>query len=398
MSDSIDGLMKAAASEDTGRKILEWASELDNRILRGDLMIGILSIEEVEKMPAALRRAAECGHRSAWLQLAAWHERPAWGKPDYQLADDALSRALDDQVPGAGLQLGRLRWFRRRDEATDAEKAQAFELIAAQVKEDDENDEAMYLLGLMTCAGFGTSPDPTAAFELQRKAADRDNADASFELYVHLSTGLGVAVDEQAAFEHVQRAAEAGHARAAYNMGAFLATGRHGKKDMAEAASWYQKACDWGNGRACATLAALYVSGDGVPRDRARARDLFYTAEDQGFDPSAIKEAIGWDDEDEEEKTPKRAPPAKRGKSSLKPRARKASPRKPRAAKQSSAKSKVSSKKQKPKAKKQKPKAKKQTLKAKKQTLKAKKQTPKKSKRARPRAKPRQKTGRGRKR
>ena len=98
----------------------------------------------------ALRRAAECGQRNAWLQLAEWYERPAWGEPDYELADEALRQALDHQVPGAGLQLGRLRWFRRRNEATDAEKAQGFEMVAALVKEDPENDEAAYLLGLMT--------------------------------------------------------------------------------------------------------------------------------------------------------------------------------------------------------------------------------------------------------
>ena len=295
MADSIDVLMKAAPSAATGKKILDWASDIDGRILAGDMMIGILSIEEVEKMPAALRRAAECGHPKAWLRLAEWHERPRWGEPSYELADQALRLAVDHKVAGAGLALARLRWFLRRDEATDAEKAQAFETIAALAKEGDDG-EATYLLGLMTCAGFGTPADPAAAFELQRKAAARGNADASFELYVHLSTGLGVATDEQAAFEHVQRAAKAGHARAAYNLGAFLATGRYGKKDMAEAANWYQRACDLGNGRACATLAAMYAAGDGVAKDRERAGGLFSVAEELGFDPSAIKDAIGWDE------------------------------------------------------------------------------------------------------
>lgn len=296
MAKSIDELMKAAPSADTGKKILDWASDIDGRILSGDMMIGILSIEEVEKMPAALRRAAECGHPEAWLRLAEWHERPRWGEPSFELADEALRLAVDHKVTGAGLALGRLRWFRRRDEATDAEKAQAFQTVASLAKGDDEEGEATYLLGLMTCAGFGTPADPAAAFELQRKAADRDNSDASFELYVHLSTGLGVAVDEQAAFEHVQRAAEGGHPRAAYNLGAFLATGRYGKKDMAEAANWYQRACDLGNGRACASLAAMYAAGDGVAQDRDRAGGLFGVAEELGFDPSAIKDAIGWDE------------------------------------------------------------------------------------------------------
>jgi hypothetical protein len=299
MADSIDELMKAAPSADTAKKILDWASDVGQRVLRGDLMIGILSIEEVEKMPAALRRAAECGHQEAWFRLAEWYERPAWGEPSAELADEALRRALDHQVPGAGLALARMRWFHRREEATEAEEAEAYGLVAALVKQNDDNDEAIYLLGLMTCAGFGTPPDPAAAFELQRKAASLGNADASFELYVHLSTGLGVAADEKAAFEHVQRAAQAGHARAAYNLGAFLATGRYGKKDMAEAANWYQRACDLGNGRACATLATLYASGDGVAQDRDRARGLFDVAADLGFDPSAIKDEIGWDDDQE---------------------------------------------------------------------------------------------------
>jgi TPR repeat protein len=297
MADSIDALMKAAPSADTGKKILEWASDIDLRILSGDMMIGILSIEEVEKMPAALRRAAECGQQEAWLRLAKWHQRPGWGAPNLEQADEALRTALDQGVAGAGLALGRLRWFHRRDDATDAEKKQALETVADLAKKDDADGDASYLLGLMTCAGFGTAADPAAAFDIQRKAAKLGSMDASFELYVHLSTGLGVAVDEQAAFEHVQRAAEEGHPRAAYNMGAFLATGRHGKKDMAEAADWYQRACDLGNGRACATLAAMYATAEGVAKDRDRARGLFDVAAELGFDPSAIKDAIDWDDE-----------------------------------------------------------------------------------------------------
>jgi hypothetical protein len=65
------------------------------------MMLGILTPEEVQKIPVAYRAAAQHGEPSAWLALAWWHAMPQFGKPDLSAAEQALKAAIDAQVPGA---------------------------------------------------------------------------------------------------------------------------------------------------------------------------------------------------------------------------------------------------------------------------------------------------------
>ena len=198
-------------------------------------------------------------------------------------------------MTGAGLALGRLRWFRRRDEATDAEKAQAFQTVASLAKGDDEEGEATYLLGLMTCAGFGTPADPAAAFELQRKAADRDNSDASFELYVHLSTGLGVAKTSRRRSSTCSGPPREGTPAPRTTWAPFWRRAVTARRTWRKRPTGTRGPAIWGT-------AERARPGSDVRRRRRRrprcdrAGGLFGVAEELGFNPSAIKDAIGWDE------------------------------------------------------------------------------------------------------
>src|SRR5690242_3755654 len=71
----IGTLLRAKPSPAVARQLVEWASDTRNRIARGDMVIGILTPEEVSKIPAAYRAAAQ-GEPNAWLALAWKLRRP----------------------------------------------------------------------------------------------------------------------------------------------------------------------------------------------------------------------------------------------------------------------------------------------------------------------------------
>lgn len=289
----IDTLIERAETRDDAQALANWAGNLRGRILRGDMILGVLSTDEVALAPAALRKAASLGLPSALLQLGEWLARPPFGKSNLLEAEEALQEAVDTGVSGAEIQLVRLRWFYRRETASAAEQREAFGLLEKLAADGPGDAEVLHLLGLLTCQGFGTDRDPAAAADLQKGAAELGSASALFELFLHHKTGLGVPVDEQGALAFLRRSADAGHPRAMYNMGALLATGSGLPKDLAAAVDWYERAADAGNVRATVTLAAMYAKGEGVARDIDHAKELFDEAEYLGLDVSAIRKAVG---------------------------------------------------------------------------------------------------------
>ncbi|MBX7219962.1 MAG: sel1 repeat family protein [Blastocatellia bacterium] len=286
-------LLTAPPGEEVGQKLLQWARHTKNNIERGDMMLGILSVAEAQQVPVAFRQAALCGISEAWMELASWLTQPPFGPPDFAAAEQALRQAITLKVPKAKHKLVELVWYFLRDEATEEQKTDACQYLRELVGENDQDDHALFMLGQIINAGFGTQADPSKAFEFQTKAANLGNSNAWFELYVHYSAGMGVPKDEKAGFEANRKAAEAGHYRAMYNMGAFLATGRFGEKDMAKAVEWYEKSSDAGNPNATITLAIMYATGDGVEPDLEYAVELFDMAEDMGADTTEYRESVG---------------------------------------------------------------------------------------------------------
>lgn len=295
MSDSsdIDALLQAPASLAVAEQLVAWADTTRTQIARGDMMLGILTIERATKIPIAYKTAAEQGLSSAWVTLAWWYAYPDFGEPDLSAAEEAMGTAVAANVDNAQLELARLRWFFQRETATEPEQQQAFQYVSESVASIPDNAEAVYLLALLTTHGFGVAASPEAGFELQQRAADLGNLDALFEIYVHYANGLGVPVDEERAFAACQRAAEAEHPRAMYNLGAFHATGRGTPRNMTEAVKWYERAADVGNPSAMAGLAMIFATGDGIEPDREYARELFDQADYCGLDVSHLREQVG---------------------------------------------------------------------------------------------------------
>src|SRR5262245_35903467 len=114
---NIDELLKAKPSRTIAQQLVEWADATRNRIARGDMIIGILTLDEVGKIPVAYRAAAQHGDANTWVALAWWHASPQFGERDLELAEDALQKAIDANVQNARLELVKIRWFFKRDTA-----------------------------------------------------------------------------------------------------------------------------------------------------------------------------------------------------------------------------------------------------------------------------------------
>lgn len=290
---TINQLLSAAPSREVGLALVDWARELSGRIVRGDMMIGILSPDEVALAPKALRKAKECGIDAALLDLGNWLAAPPFGEPDAMAAEVAFREAMAASVPGARLRLVEFVWFFCRDTASDERKREVYLLAEELAETDSREGRALHLLGLMTSAGFGTQADPHSACAMQEKAAEMGDADAMFEAWLHYDMGLGVAKNSAVGLGYLRRAADCGQPRAMYNMAACLATGRGMARDLASAAEWYLRSSEAGNVRATANLAMMYAKGEGVKKDVEHAKMLFDEAEYMGLDVSGARASVG---------------------------------------------------------------------------------------------------------
>jgi TPR repeat protein len=289
----IDTLLASAPSELVAQQLVEWADATRGRIARGDMMLGILTPDEVAKIPEAYRSAAQHGVASAWITLAWWLAYPEFGEPDVAASESALHTAINANVENAKLELAKIRWFFKRNTATERERQEACQMLSEIVECDGQHCEAFYFLGLLTTHGYGIAASPDTGSTLLQKSADLGNADAMFELYIHYAQGLGVPPDEQLAYNHCRKAADAGHPRAMYNIGAFHASGRGVPKSIPEAIKWYERAADAGNPSAMAGLATIYATGDGGELDREYAEEMFGQAEYCGLDVRELREQAG---------------------------------------------------------------------------------------------------------
>jgi uncharacterized protein len=291
-SSEIDTLLLAPASEAVAEQLINWANAARNEVLRGDMMLGILTADDVAKIPLAYEKAAQYGKPEAWLRLAWWYAQPEFGEQDLDKALASVQKAIDAGVAEAPLELVKIVWFFKGDDATESEKKQVYQILSSIFEAGDPGAEVTYLLALITCVGFGTTASPERAFELLQKAASLGLATAMFELSLYYAKGIGVAPNQEASFKACRAAAEAGHPRAMYNLGAFYATGHHVPKDAVESRKWYELAAEAGNASALVGLAAIYATGDGADADPDYARELLEQADYCGINTNEIRRQL----------------------------------------------------------------------------------------------------------
>jgi TPR repeat protein len=290
--EDIDILLQAPASEAVADQLIEWGNETRGGILRGDMMLGIITPETVAKIPMAYNKAADYGRPKAWLMLASWHARPEFGEQDLEAAQTVLQKAIAAGVPEAPLELVKIVWFFKGDNATETEREHAYQILSTIYDAGDPGADVTYLLALLTCDGFGTEASPERAVQLLQVAASLGQVSAMFELSLYYAKGIGVTQDKQASFKACQAAAEAGHPRAMYNLGAFYATGQYVTKNMSTSKKWYEQAAEAGNPSALIGLALIYGTGDGIEADLDRAHELLDQAEYYGLDVSQLRKQL----------------------------------------------------------------------------------------------------------
>ncbi len=261
------------------------AIAIRDRVLRGDLIIGILPVEAVAEMLAKFRAAGEHGDPAGWFELANCHAQGLGTAPDPESAIAAYQAAWDEGYGrDAGLALVRTAYFNR----SDAVEADTIRATLDALLRDDADGSAALLAGWLHFAGYAVGKDLTRAIELHAQSAESGNAHAMFELSVLYGTGQGVEVDLEAAEHWCQRAADAGSPRAMYNLAAAAAT----QGDPVRAAAWYKKAADVGHGRAAAVLSVMYATGDGVEIDAVLCEQYCELAWEHGFDAFELFDAL----------------------------------------------------------------------------------------------------------
>lgn len=266
---------------------LKSARATRDRVIRGDVMIGILSPAEVDEMVQRYRRA---GDAQGFIELGALYSSDLMTVvPDHRAAVECYSRAIE-AGGGVGAHELRLRtaYFHAKDQLSDEQIADDLHALQASPTPD-----RLTLLGHCTYAGFGQPSDPAAAARFHQAAADLGSSDSMFELYVFHAQGIGVEVDAELASQWLQRAADAGNERAMYNLAAMFATGRGVSRDPDASVQWYERAAAAGHGRAAATLAFMLLTGQGAERNRERAEQMHTRAAELGFPVDAFFTQLG---------------------------------------------------------------------------------------------------------
>lgn len=284
----IKDLLKESSNTETAEKIKTWLNDINGKIARGDLMIGILDTSEAQKIPDAYEKLVKCGDQSALEDLANWYVHPLVGDSDYSKAEKTYKKMIDLKIPGAKYKLAKFRWFYRKDELGKKDKLKTLSLLDEDVQQ--KLAEAFVLKGYMLADGFEGHPNVAEAINFFKEASEQGNPDAMFELYIYYATGNGVPQDDSEAYRHIAMAAEKGHNRAMYNMGTFHATGTNVEQDIERAVEWYKKASDAGNARAGFTLGVMYAMGNEIEEDLSQSQQYLDAAEENGYDPEAIEE------------------------------------------------------------------------------------------------------------
>ena len=137
---------------------------------------------------------------------------------------------------------------------------------------------ALYLLGVMTEHGIGTTLDLTAAASLYRRAANTGHRAAMRCLGAMLLDGIGVPQNAMEGETYLRQAALAGDVNAAMRVGRLYTASGPLPPNYVEAATWFRRAADGGDRAAAHMLGLMFLNGTGVPPDAEEAARWFRVA------------------------------------------------------------------------------------------------------------------------
>lgn len=257
--------------------------------MRGDMMIGLMDQDELQRMFSLYREASEAGLAEASYEYGVVLLDGGGEPPQPEEAVEAFGRAAA-QGYGRRASVERL-----RTACFHAPGALEGDVIRAEIEallKEDPDGEAALLRGYFHTRGFGYPQEMKESLRWHERAASKGNADAMFELYVLYANGEGIEPQPELALDWAMRAAEAGNIRAMYNLGTFYATGNGVERDPARSLKWYKKAAEAGHGRAAATVSVMLYMGDEVDQDVEEAEAYFRLAYELGYDAEKLFTAM----------------------------------------------------------------------------------------------------------
>jgi TPR repeat protein len=175
----------------------------------------------------------------------------------------------------------------QKQPSTSAEKGQP-EISSLQLRAQQGNPEAEYLLGRSYMTGTGVPQNYEEAAKWFLQSAAQGSADAEFSLGYLYEHGDGVARDYQQAVSYYSAAAKQGHATAENNFASMYESGRGVKKNIKEAERWYSAAAERSDVVAQCNLASLYFR----VRNYSQAAVWFRAAAQQG--DATAQEDLAW--------------------------------------------------------------------------------------------------------
>jgi len=280
------------ALDDDPRPTLERARALRDALLRAEAMIGLLSVEEAERLPGLYAAAAAEGAPEAWRELGdCWAEGIDVLGFQPEAAFGCYTRAQAAGDPGAPEALARLA-LRGWPEAGTAAWAALQPAVTAR------EPRASLFASFLCTRGLGPTADPELALALAMASAEGGAPEGMFEVHV-LLRGRGAPPADSTPW--CEKAAALGHPRALYNLAVFAAIGEGRPVDLAEARARYAEAAAAGSGPAAQNLARMRRDGEGGPVDLPGADEAAQAAGALGYPVPGFEaegEDDGWDDDE----------------------------------------------------------------------------------------------------
>jgi TPR repeat protein len=166
--------------------------------------------------------------------------------------------------------------------AHELEEAKDFRRAANRLRRGCElyrSGEACYQRALMLTGDRGIDPDPQDAHHNYLLACEHGFADGCADAGVNFLKGYGTTADPTKAYELLVKACTAKSGLGCYNLAVVVRDGKAGTDaDRPLAVTIFQKACDYDYAGGCNDLGLAYHNGNGAPKDLARAFEIFTKA------------------------------------------------------------------------------------------------------------------------
>jgi uncharacterized protein len=242
------------------------AGEATAQLQLADLILsGRAKGSENSEAVALLNKAADSGHAPAQLALARLLYSGGSGIPvDIERAQFLTQQAAEAGLAQAQSAFGDQLYQQIDPKAREINYAAPLEWFRKAAAQNDP--QGLCRLGMMTTAGEGLAPDPTAGWKLIRQAAHTGHPLALNEAGTALQLGLGVAQDEIAAIGYFHAAADLGNPTAMFNLAAAYETGRGIPPSNAHAGAAYARAAKLGFPLAQLAIGRFFEEGIGTEK------------------------------------------------------------------------------------------------------------------------------------